>query len=69
MLNIVFSIYLDVALLLPVDANGGGVMGTWGDFLPLSVIRVVMTTMTMLLLMVMALIAMIMMMTVIVIVT
>ena len=67
-----FSPYLDVVLLLlllPVDANGGGVMGTWGDFLPLSVIRVVMTTMTMLLLMVMMLIAMIMMMTVMVIVT
>ena len=67
-----FSPYLDVLhllLLLPVDANGGGVMGTWRDFLPLSVIRVVMTTMTMLLLMVMALIAMIMMMTVMVIVT
>ena len=69
MLNIVFSNYLNVVLLLPVDANGGGVMGTWGDFLPLPVIRVVMTTMTMLLLMVMTLIAMIMMMTVLVIVT
>ena len=69
MLNIVFSIYLDVALLLPVDANGGGVMGTWGDFLPLSVIRVVIMTITMLLLMVMVLLAMMMMMTVMVIVT
>ena len=56
-------------LLLPVDANGGGVMGTWGDFLPLSVIRVVMMTITMLLLMVMVLLAMMMMMTVMVIVT
>ena len=67
-----FSPYLDVVLLLlllPVDANGGGVMGTWRDFLPLSVIRVVMMTITMLLLMVMVLLAMMMMMTVMVIVT
>ena len=69
MLNIVFSNYLNVVLLLPVDANGGGVMGTWGDFLPLSVIRVVMMTITMLLLMVMVLLAMMMMMTVMLIVT